>query len=431
MLGTCKGAPRYSGTADPTQTMLRVFVWFAGLLAAECPSCHPTITANTIFRDCTFHGCVAMPQADVMDTQPYGGAIFLDDGSLALGIASCVFDSCCSPGGGGALSVGCGSFSMTNTSGRNCSAVSFSFGSVSVCPVAESGGDCAVHGFSAVSCRADTVDSMLLFYGPWEGGYCGVPAASVAGRSLLASLNSSANYAGEHGSGLSALGFAGLSIMYPLISSNAAGACLWWAYGEGACSCGVVVNNSCSRAYNAVVYMMVSMSAVNCIFQANTAESFLASETDPSVKLSFVGCVFDRSVLRVTGSQGPSVTIIVEGSIFRAQSTVLPACVPPSPSARASQGPTLMELALGIGLPGLFLVVVLIVIAVKLAAERKKEGPEQAPPFELHFEAAFIAAVKDKQPEGVDKDDQEEHPVVGEGEATSEVCPLDGVRPFV
>jgi hypothetical protein len=65
-------------------------------------------------------------------------------------------------------------------------------------------------------------------------------------------------------------------------------------------------------------------------------------------------------------------------------------------------GPVIV-LALGIGVPALFLLVVVIIVVVKVAAERRRRiGNAYA---RVHFEGAFIAAVKDKIDDGMQKDE--------------------------
>jgi hypothetical protein len=247
---------------------------------------------------------------------------------------------------------------------------------------------------------------------------------------MLRSLNSSANYAEQDGSGVSAQGFAGLLMAFTVISGNAPASCLWWSYRDGNCSCGVVVNNSCDQGMNAVTYLKVTMSAADCIFQANTAAYFIASESDPIVNVAFVRCVFDRTVLSVTGSGKLSISVIVQSSYVRADSTALPACALTAPSADAGHTSASLALELGIGLPAGFLVIVSIVIAARLVVERKKGSAEQPVPFELHFEVAFMAAVKDKRPEGIDKDNFEEHPTARESEESERFSVLENVPPM-
>jgi hypothetical protein len=182
------------------------------------------------------------------------------------------------------------------------------------------------------------------------------------------------------------------------------------------------VNSSCdgSAEYAGVVRFGFSATLSSCVFQGNSGAEFGANEAAFPVSVVLVDCVFD--VANVTVISTALFHFSVQNSTYGGEPTWLPTCaaasaqtsvtatpvgsaLPAQTDAIAGANPALgpaMVLAIGIGVPGLFLLVVVIIIAVKVSAERRRRIRKAH--ARVHFESAFMAGVKDKKGDGIEKD---------------------------
>jgi hypothetical protein len=194
-----------------------------------------------------------------------------------------------------------------------------------------------------------------------------------------------------------------------VLARNGVGNCLYLGGGSaaGAISCLCVVNNSCGAEYPFVVHFGFSVTLYKCLFWANSYAKFAASDPARAVSVVLANCVFDIANVTVVS------TILFQGAIrsrtYGTEPTLLPTSdtASPTPSAvvapKLPLGPTLV-LALGIGVPALFLLAVVITVAVKVAAERRRRIRD--PYARVSFDEAFMDAVKGKMDDRMEKDDK-------------------------
>jgi hypothetical protein len=245
-----------------------------------------TVMASTSFRSCTFENCGSSND---------GGALYLNNESLSLSILNCVFIRCQSGASGGAVKVdACLWCAMNGTSGRTCVAG----GTNAFCSIAvrdSSPGTLTVSESAAVSCTG--AGGTLRLGGPETSG--GSP-------SYIGSLNSTANVATSHSSGLFADDFVSLSVHFCTFLRNTAHNCLLFDrhIGTNDISCVGLFGNSCSSSgdYPGLVYVGSTLTLSNCVFLANSFDAFLGGLSSGNRTTTFNRCVFDFTSINTTNS---------------------------------------------------------------------------------------------------------------------------------
>jgi hypothetical protein len=186
------------------------------------------LTETTTFHDCTFRDC---------HTSISGGAVYVDDSSLRVGLSGCLFARCHSFGDDvGPAAIDADpvlSFSLNDTTSLNCSVECDSFAQScssragSFCLVESESID--ISGCATTLCTHDFAATLWL----------ACPFASVD------SMNSSANRVSEYASGLFA--DCNVSLRLCVLSPDGPANCLTFAV-SSTISCVSLFNNSC-RSY--------------------------------------------------------------------------------------------------------------------------------------------------------------------------------------
>jgi hypothetical protein len=267
------------------------------------------LTAATTFRKCTFRGCQS--SAD-------GGALYLLSSSLTLGLVGCTFETCRALDGGGAFLVLALSFSLNETSGRNCSTYYDGFGYVNIYTTV--GGSLGVQESSAAACSS-RVSTLLLS--------CSTHSSGSTTR--VESLNSSANQVTFRASALYVGEQYRLSLHYATFSGNVRGNVLYLSADilGGDISCVSLVNNTCQGTAG-LLEVHSAVTLTNSVFQLNTFKYFVGG----SRRAAFSNCVFDVRTLNKTGSASFSTTKCT----YNTQRTQFPECSarPPAPVPTAA-----------------------------------------------------------------------------------------------
>jgi hypothetical protein len=276
------------------------------------------LSATTFFRDCTFLACApgSVP----------AGAIYLDKTEVSLGIAGCAFVECHSALDGGAICAeACCSFSLATTSGGNCSATrEGSFCAVVITSPAT--GSIEVGESSIVLCAASQYTT--LSFRCWSG-------YSSGNTTLIESLNSTANYAHDYGSGLYSDEHFDLCVHFSIFSGNGDADCLYFeeVIVLGHIDCVSLINNSClaGTKHPCLIYLCRATTIFGgCIFQANRFVYFLQAfyhVWSPADVIVCVDCVFDLQTLDLTGG----VSVVITNCTFEIGPTSLAQCVTRTP----------------------------------------------------------------------------------------------------
>jgi hypothetical protein len=249
---------------------------------------------STTFGRCTFSGCQATGELPDF----YGGAVYVEDGTVSLGFAECRFESCGSSESGGAVYAAyCCAFSMNETSGFNCSAVQgFAFFYAFVASTVSN--RLNIQDASAVSC---TCTHMVLFLACDFG--------SAGNTTTVDYLNSSLNRVSSWASGICAESHYVLSLHFSTFWRNTAGNCLYFPEKivNNNISCLTVVNNSCvsERWHPGLLYAKVVLTFSDTVFQLNSFDYFLGTDVDaPNAgaypEVAFINCVFSDETLSGT-----------------------------------------------------------------------------------------------------------------------------------
>jgi hypothetical protein len=283
------------------------------------------LNATTTLRDCAFRDC------ETQTANTSGGAVDVSsDESVSVAVAGCLFENCRATDTGGAVYVdGCGSLSMTETSGFNCSSAKDSFG------------------FSRISSDAvgflETRDLSIACGSSSSWGTISFLYSSAASSNptRLDSVNSSENSAsgGAFGSGLGAETHSNLSLRFCTLARNTQSCCLFFGVDvlSHGISCVAMVNNSCTSedSWPGLINVGSDLTLSRCVFQSNTFDYFLGTHSSVTHVITFVNCVFDAE-LNMTHSVSFSTT----NCVYETSPTLLADCsTQPVPSRTATISP--------------------------------------------------------------------------------------------
>jgi hypothetical protein len=344
------------------------------------------------------------------------GSIWAGLGAFSLVIASCRFDQCQAILSGGVAAASVSAFSMSDTYGLNCTSREACFYGIGIETATNDTGAIELLSSSVVGGRASASGAIELYF---------TVAADHANLSSFDSLNSSANDVGEYGSGLDVSSVTNFSLRVGIFTQDRVGNCVFFGKGTAAStiSCLYVVNNSCEGAaqFAHVIHFGFSATFSSCIFQNNRYVDFAAANEMFAITAVLIDCVFD--VTNVTVLSRILFHFSLSNTTYCDQPTWLPTCARASQLPQATATPAVtavpdetaaiaippvavgpvMVLAFGIGVPGLFLLVVVLIVVVRVSAERRRRFANVS--ARVRFEGAFMAAVKDKMDDGMEKDD--------------------------
>jgi hypothetical protein len=249
------------------------------------------LTATTIFRGCTFRRCetTLMKQPDY-----FGGALYLDDATLGLTIAGCLFESCRGMHSG-AIGGSCISLCLNETTGLECAAGVGGFCFVRVSSTTTGSLEVRESSTAFCTCGAGT---LLLICDSYSDG----------STSYIESLNSSANNGSSCASGLVIGQQFNLSFQFCTFAGNTPANCVHFADGtiNSVVSCLAFFNNSCKSEAGCpgLICAALSLMLANSILQANTVDYFVGTDADGPVSITFKNCLFDVTALNATNSVG-------------------------------------------------------------------------------------------------------------------------------
>jgi hypothetical protein len=254
-------------------------------------SCNPLITSTTTFRDCTFQDCESND-----GREDGGGAIFVQDFSIGLGITHCFFLDCEADMGGGIFSD-CLWFKMNTTSAFRCSAESL-------------GGFCLV----------TIYDRGVMDVSETSAANCSCMVGTIALKSdakaeplLLMALNSTMNSGGA-ATGLLSMDDFSCSIHYSTFCNNYPGNCVavMTKSPNSSISCLGFLNNTCTagsvsgETLSCLLFFGSTLTISDSIFQSNTFTYFVIVKAFNSrgrkSRIGLIRCIFDCDWLSHTGS---------------------------------------------------------------------------------------------------------------------------------
>jgi hypothetical protein len=265
------------------------------LSRAHTCDCNPPIDSSVTIQDCAFQDC--------QSREPYGGALSVDDGSVILGIVSCIFQDCNAFGFGGAIYAGVLSFAMNWTTGAGCLANTGGFCFVGVIPTQN--GSLQITDTSAVSCAAD-------FYSVYCGGMFEWDNTTIC---LLSALNITASD-GQRGTALVLFELSQCWVRYSTFSDNWDGSCLYLVDDifTHDIACIALCNNTAANEFGSeLIFVQSHLRLVYCIFQGNRYNFFLTTYYDTAVDVTLVQCIFD--VKDVNGIR--SVAFVIKDCSFK------------------------------------------------------------------------------------------------------------------
>jgi hypothetical protein len=243
-----------------------------------------TPTDSTTFTDCAFLKCDSPDQS--------GGGVYFARPSTSLTLSGCLFSQCHAAIEGGAISVSPShSFSITDTSGRNCSCeYDGAFCLVQI--YSTSLGVLSASQMSTQSCTS--VGVTVVFHAADH---------SHGSTTHLHSLNSSANQASV--SGLAAAYHYHLSLSFAVTLGGSGANCLLLGIFQSGSDilCLSVRNSSCfSKVNPGVLRVLSSIVVSDSLFNANSFDYFLGTSRPRSANVTFFRCVLDIDFPNATNS---------------------------------------------------------------------------------------------------------------------------------
>jgi hypothetical protein len=234
---------------------------------------HQSLSAATTFRGCTFHGC---------QTRDAGGAL-LCMSRYSLSLLECTFADCKAADGGAICAIWPPTFTMTATTGRNCSAI------YDMYCMASASGALEVRDSSVTACFGET-NALIL-----TGG------SRAAGKpTLVQSVNATDNAAFMFGSGLELEQMYNASVHFATFARGWPTNCLTFAMAiqNSDISCIAVVGCVCQseEVVKGLIAVGSKITMETSVFQSNTFDFFIGVYTSGATgtSVSFVKCIFSK-----------------------------------------------------------------------------------------------------------------------------------------
>jgi hypothetical protein len=265
------------------------------------------------FLLCTFRNCTAGGQMVITGV---GGGLAVFHQNMTLSVIGCAFGGCRALLGGGAFGAMCMFFSMSGTTGSECSGGSEPFGIIARHDIA------LVSQSSAVTCRG--AEATL-----------GINHEGNAGITRVESFNASLNTASFFGSGLAIYESWDLALTFSAFVGNGPVNCLRLSVNalNSSVSCLRITNNSCHGGYDyfGFVYAVKPVVIEKSVFQYNDIDYFAGG----GGSITLIECSVD-STINVTDA----IPVATQNCIFGTHPLTWAAGCTASPSGSGSPADT-------------------------------------------------------------------------------------------